>query len=230
MPGPDLDAGGDVPPKASIWQRLQLAMLKPAIEAKEPRPAVEGFGPDGPTTVTELEQAIKRADDKERLVGLIMAPIAGMIGLLVTGSLLSHDPSALLSNGQINRLHVSPGLYVELGAISVVLAVVMLVTAWFRKRLYMGLTMALYGLSIFNLHFWGFGVPYILAGAWYLVRAFRLQSKLKEAKAAEPGSTRPLTTGGPMAGPAGPNKRYTPPAPPPGRSPKSKPGKERKAG
>ena len=43
--------------------------------------------------------------------------------------------------------------------------------------------MALYGLSIFNLHFWGFGVPYLLFGSWYLVRAYRLEQKLKLAKA-----------------------------------------------
>ena len=34
--------------------------------------------------------------------------------------------------------------------------------------------MALYGLSIFNLHYWGFGLPFIMVGAWYLVRAYRL--------------------------------------------------------
>ena len=72
--------------------------------------------------------------------------------------------------------------------------------------------MALYGLAVFNLHYWGFGIPFILAGAWYLVRAYRLQRDLKEATGDVPG-TRP--------GPVGawsdrrratrPNKRYTPP-------------------
>ena len=46
------------------------------------------------------------------------------------------------------------------------LALLMLVTAWWRKRLFLGITMALYGLAIFNLHYWGFGIPYILAAAW----------------------------------------------------------------
>jgi len=84
------------------------------------------------------------------------------------------------------------------------LAAVMLASAWFRKRLYLGLAMALYGLSIFNLHFWGFGVPYLLFGSWYLVRAYRLQQKLKLAKEGSPGGSR-------SSRPAQPNKRYTPP-------------------
>jgi hypothetical protein len=57
--------------------------------------------------------------------------------------------------------------------------------------------MALYGLSIFNLHFWGFGIPFILAGAWLLVRAYRFQQKLKEANTS---TTARLES-----------KRYTPP-------------------
>ena len=68
------------------------------------------------------------------------------------------------------------------------LALLMLGAAWFRKRLLLGIAMALYGLSIFNLHYWGFGFPFILAGAWYLVRAYRLSEKLKHAKAEQPGA------------------------------------------
>jgi hypothetical protein len=222
MPGRDPDATDDpTPPKPTIWERLSNAMLKPAPAGPDSSNTA-----DGPTTIPELEEAISRADDKERLIGLLAAPIAGMIGLLVTGSLLANDPKSLLNNGQLNKLHVSPSLYLELGAVAVGLAVVMLAMAWFRKRLYLGITMALYGISIFNLHFWGFGVPFILAGAWLLVRAYRLQSKLKEAKVAEGGSA----PGGSILGPPRPSKRYTPPTPPPGRSSKPKPGKERKAG
>ena len=197
--------------KPSLGNRLSSAVLKPADADAAPDA--------GPTTVAELEEAVKYADDKERLVGLIGAPLAGMIGLLVTGNLMANDPKALLANGQINTLHVNPSLYLELGGVALALAVAMLVTAWYRKRLYLGIVMALYGLSIFNLHFWGFGVPFILAGAWFLVRAYRLQTKLKLAKEAGP------TTGRPQA-----NKRYTPPTAPPGKAPKAKPGDERKAG
>lgn len=231
MPRTDPDAAGGATP-ASAWQRLlgmfgrtgsdsdkvplgtrlSSALLKPADPdagtGAEPADA-------GPSTVEELEAAVKRADDKERLVGLLAAPLAGMIGLVVTGNLIANDPKALTASGQLNRLHVNPSLYLELGAVAVGLAVVMLVMAWMRKRLYLGITMALYGLSIFNLHFWGFGLPFILAGAWLMVRGYRLQQKLKLAREAGPTSGRPQA-----------NKRYTPP---PGK-PKSKPTDGRKAG
>ena len=185
----------------------------PASRAK---PATEG-----PTTIPELEEAVARADDKERLVGLLAAPLAAAIGLLVSGSLIANDPKALLSNGQVNKAHVAPSLYLELGGVAVALGVLMLVLALLRKRLYLGITMALYGLTIFNLHFWGFGLPYIMVAAWLLVRAYRLQSKLKEAKAA---------VDAPTPGRALPNKRFTPPTAPPGSSSRPKPGKDRKAG
>ena len=221
----------DVTPPMSAWQRLLAAIRHPGgnpekvplgarLSSAVLKPADADAAPDaGPTTVAELEEAVTHADDKERLVGLIAAPLAGMIGLLVTGNLMANDPKALLANGQVNPQHVNPSLYLSVGGVALALAVAMLVTAWFRKRLYLGIVMALYGLSIFNLHFWGFGVPFILAGAWFLVRAYRLQTKLKLAKEAGP------TTGRPQA-----NKRYTPPTAPPGKAPRAKPGDERKAG
>ncbi len=200
----------------SLWERLRDAMVKPTGPADGGPQIVGG---EYPTTVPELEAAIKRADDRERLIGLIAAPIAAALGFLISASLVANDPKALLSTGQINKLHVNPSLYVELGAVSVALALVMLAMAWFRKRLYLAITMALYGLSLFNLHFWGFGVPFIFAGAWLLVRSYRLQQKLKEARASAPAPGRGAT-----------NKRYTPPTTPPGRSSKPRPGGERKAG
>jgi len=97
----------------------------------------------------------------------------------------------------------------------------MLATAWFRKRMPLGIVMALFGLGIFNLHYWGFGVPFLLAGAWYLTRAWRLQSKLKLAGGGSRRSYGPPNSGGspnrlPSAGGVlpRPNKRYTPPKPP----------------
>lgn len=237
MPGadPDADDDGIVPP-ASAWQRLRAVFRRPDGDAEKPslgnrlssavlKPSDAGATVEsGPTSVEELEEAVKRADDKERLVGLIAAPLAGMIGLVVTGNLIANDPKAVLANGEINKLHVNPSLYLELGGVALGLAVLMLLMAWFRKRLYLGITMALYGLSIFNLHFWGFGLPFILAGAWLLVRAYRLQSKLRLAKDSGPASGRP------QSGSARASKRYTPPTAPPGKSPKAKPGDERKAG
>ncbi len=142
---------------------------------------------------------------------------------MITNSLIADDPKATLANGAVNTAHVNPSLYLELGTVTIVLAVLMLAMAWWRKRLYLGITMALYGLSVFNLHFWGFGVPFVMAGAWYLVRAYRLQQKLKLAREEAPSKG----TGSGRSTRA--SKRYTPPTPSPGK-PKTRRGDERKAG
>jgi hypothetical protein len=107
----------------------------------------------------------------------------------VISALIANDPSALLKNGQVNRLHVSLSLYHDLGGVLLGLSVLMLVVAMLRKRLYLGIVMALYGLAVFNLHYWGFGVPFIMGGAWLLVRAYRLQRDLNEATG-EPGGAK----------------------------------------
>jgi hypothetical protein len=218
-PPDDNDGQGSARP--GVWQRMTLAisgaMMRPAAGGDDSETSAPA---EGPTTIPEIEEAIRRADDKERLVGLLAAPIAAAIGLIVTSAQIAHDPAATLANGQLNRLHTNPSTYVEFGLIAMALALGMLGAAWFRKRLIMGITAALYGLSIFNLHWWGFGLPFIMIGAWYLVRAYRLQNKLKMAKASdEPDYRSPLS-------PPPPNKRYTPPsAPATRRSPKPKPGK-----
>jgi hypothetical protein len=214
-------------PKAPLGERLRDAVVKPVDPATAKKKV-----PDEPQTVEELEAAVRSADDKERLVGLIGAPFAAAIGILVINALISHDPPALLKNGHVNRLHTSVSVYHDLTVVLLALSVLMLVTAWWRKRLYLGIVMALYGLAIFNLHYWGFGVPFILAGAWFLVRAYRLQRDLGEAT-----GEKPTRSGSPRRGRAGtnsarprPNKRYTPPAAPPKRSPPAKPDGEKKAG
>jgi hypothetical protein len=207
---------------SSGWGRMKASisnfMLKSAVNNETAPSKKEDTGP---TTVPEIEAKIKRADDKERAVGLLAAPIAAAIGLLVTGALLAHDPKEVTK-------HVAPSLYVELGAVTLVLALAMLGAAWFRKRTFLGIAMALYGLSIFNLHYWGFGLPYIFGGAWYLVRSYRLSEKLKFAKAAEGGGPATAT----RLGPARPqqSKRYTPPAAPARPPAKPKRGKELEAG
>jgi hypothetical protein len=84
---------------------------------------------------------------------------------------------------------------------------------------------------VFNLHYWGFGVPFILGGAWLLVRAYRLQRDLREATG-EVASRRGRPSGGTpsRATVAQRNKRYAPPAPSPKPSPPSRPAKRQRAG
>ena len=76
------------------------------------------------------------------------------------------------------------------------------------------MVMALYGLAVFNLHYWGFGVPFILAGAWLLVRAYRLQRDLQRGQRATdrrpaPGrdGAGPSTDGSDVPGPTSATRR-----------------------
>jgi hypothetical protein len=108
---------------------------------------------------------------------------------------------------------VNPSLYHDVLIVLLVLALAMLTTALLRRRLFLGMATALYGLAVFNLHYWGFGVPFVLAGAWYLVRAYRLQRSLREANGEGPryGSGSRSRGGTPSNGNRpGANKRYTP--------------------
>ena len=82
--------------------------------------------------------------------------------------------------------------------------------ALLRKRLFLGIGLALFGLAVFNLHYWGFGVPFLLAGAWYLVRAYRLNQELKRLEGS--GSPSRSAARPAMGARPRPNKRYTPPA------------------
>ncbi len=205
---------GDAGDKPSLWDRLRLAMLRPDVDdgdeaAKKPGRSVE-----------ELQAEVKSANDKERAVGLVAAPLAGGIGILVINALIDSDPAPGAHN------HVAVSVYHELAFVLIGLAVLILFMALFRKRLFMGIALALYGLAIFNLHYWGFGVPFVLVGAWLLVRTYRLQRDLKAAT--EENSARPKRAGN-TPSPA-PSKRYTPPTAPPKRAPGPSPEKEQRAG
>jgi hypothetical protein len=192
-----------------LGDRMRRAFLKPADPDAGPPPP--------PQSAEELEEAVRTADDKERLTGVLMAPFAAAIGLLIIDAEIANDPPARLRSGALDKAHVSVGLYHELLIVLLGVSLVMLVVALLRKRLYLGIVMALYGLAVFNLHYWGFGIPYLLAGSWLLVRSYRLQRDLKEATSggrpaparpardygnARPGTYRPRT-----------NRRYTAPNP-----------------
>jgi len=212
--------------RVPLVERFKEAVVKPV----EPSAAAKAKAADVPMTEEELEYAVAHADDKERLTGLLLAPFAGGIGILVIHLLVANDPtSPRLKSGAPNPHYISLGLLHELLLVLLVMALLMLGLAFYRKRLFLGIVMALYGLAIFNLHYWGFGIPYILVGAWLLIQSYRLQRDLKEARGevatGRGGPTRPrgATSSGPR-----PNKRYTPPTSPPKRPPK--PGDEKKAG
>jgi hypothetical protein len=159
-------------------------------------------GPAKDRSADEIESDVRRADDKERAIGLIAAPVAALISFLIIGADINHDPAVGTKN------YVNPSLYHELLVVLLVLSALMMVTALWRKRMFLGISLALYGLAVFNLHYWGFGVPFLLAGGWYLVRAYRLGQELKKAEAGSPRVRPKTTTNG--ARPRS-NKRYTPP-------------------
>jgi hypothetical protein len=165
--------------------RLRRALLKPVPEDTVPTAATD-------LSPAELELEARLANDQERLLGVVAAPLAALIGILVGSAQIT----------KAHNLNQPTGVYVSLLGILVALSVVMLAMALLRRRLFLGMAMALYGLAVFNLRYWGFGVPFIAGAAWLLVRGYRLQRQWREAS--EPGSGRSA---------ARPSGRYTPPSP-----------------
>jgi hypothetical protein len=197
----DVDDSQGGQPKMTLFERLRYTIVKPddSGNVKEE---------EEPLSREELEATIARADDKERNIGLVAAPLGAIIALVISSDLIHHAQQTGQSTSVYQTL-----TYVLLG-----MAALMLVASWLRKRLILGIVMALFGLGIFNLHYWGFGVPFLLAGSWYLVRAWRLNSKLKLAGGGSPHRYGPPNSkvaprGLPSAGGVlpRPNKRYTPP-------------------
>ena len=179
----------------TLADRLRRAFLKP-----EKPGSTQGRRPSKPPSVAELEAGVRGADDKERLIGLLAAPVAAAIGFLVIGSQIVNDPPARLANGSLNRLHVNVAVYHDVLLVLLALSVAMMTLALLRKRLFLGVATALYGLAMVNLRWWGFGLPFLMVGSWLIVRSYRLQRDLRDARDAAASST------------ARPNKRYTAPA------------------
>jgi hypothetical protein len=192
------DPEGDDAPRMTFWERVKYSMVRPDDDPKEKE--VQEIRP-----VEEIQADIARSNDKERAIGLVAAPVAAFIGLLISNASINYAKTHNLSTSVYDKL-----TYVLLG-----LAVLILLTSWLRKRMFQGITLALYGLAIFQLHYtyFGFAAPFLLAGSWYLIRAWRLQQELKRAEAAGPQAPRPkgATTSAAAPRPRR-NKRYTPPS------------------
>jgi hypothetical protein len=188
-------------PTMTRWERLKYAMVRPDDEEPSPSSAADDRPAD------EVRAVIRRADDRERAVGLIAAPVSAAISFIVTTALIDRNSVA-------GAKHYTPAsTYHELLLVLLALGVLMLVTAMLRKRLFLAISMALYGIALFQLGWLGFAVPFVLAGAWYLVRSYRLQQELRRAEADDAGPVRSSARTG-VANGARPrqSKRYTPPA------------------
>lgn len=203
---PTLRPGGEKKQKEPISDWARRSFMKPDTPDAQNRRGLD----DGPATAEELTDLSKTTDDKERLVGLIAAPLAALIGYIVVHVLVVDDPPRLLKNGALDTRYVDPNTYYDVFLVVIALALGVLAFSLLRKRLPTGICLALYGLAIFNLHYWGFGIPFLLAGAWYIVRAYRLQKDLKMLTA-DTGRTNRQSTR-PAAAPRQ-NMRYTPRSP-----------------
>ena len=164
----------------------------------------------GERSAEELDAHIRTADDRERAVGLVAAPVAAALSFLLIGADIAKNSSPTT----LAKHYVPASTYHWVLLVFLALSVVMLVSALLRKRLFLAIALALYGVGLFQLGWLGFAVPFVLAGAWYLVRAFRLQQALKQAEG-QGGSGRPTASArrasaGSAARPR-PSKRYTPP-------------------
>jgi hypothetical protein len=186
----------------SRWQRLRYTMVRPDEGRSNSAPAED-------RPAEEVRDVIKRADDKERAIGLIAAPVSAALSFIVITALIDR-------NSVPGATHYTPAsTYHELLLVLLGLGVLMLVTAFLRKRLFMAITMALYGVALFQLGWLGFAVPFVLAGAWYLVRSYRLQQELKRVEPGEASVARGkgLSSNASRTAPRPrQNKRYTPPA------------------
>jgi hypothetical protein len=194
-------SGGDDAPKMSRWERIKYSVVRPDDEGDGAKASADE------RSVDEIRDHVRVADDRERAVGLIAGPISAVITFIVIGSLISRNsqPTTLAKN------YVAASTYHWVLLVLLGLAVIMLASAWFRKRLILAVALALYGIGLFQLGYLGFAVPFVLAGAWYLVRGFRLQQELKQAEGEQPGSAGTKGTSRSNGARPRQNKRYTPP-------------------
>lgn len=190
--------------KEPVGDWMRSTFMKPEDPAKPKRQNA------APLPVDELEATIKRADDKERAIGLVAGPVGAAIGFLVVHTLIANDPPQYLTGGVLDKLYVNPSSYDEALVAFLGLALLIVVFSLLRKRMLIGLATALYGVSILQFHYWGFAIPFALCGAWYLVRAYRLHRDLKLITGDLPAGARARANRSVQT--PGANKRYTPKA------------------
>ncbi len=216
------------PDKAPLGERLREAIVKPV----EPSAAAKAKAADEPLSVEELEDAVRYADDKERLTGLLLAPVAAAIGLIIISDRISHNPAQFLKSGKVNPQHVSVSLYHELELVLLGLAVVMLVTAYLPQA---PLPRHRHGpVRAGGLQPPLLGLRSSVRDGRRLAAGARLPPPAGPARGRRRDPSRPGPDGGvagahPRSSRPQPNKRYTPRTAPPKRSP-PKPENEQKAG
>lgn len=127
----------------------------------------------------------QRCEDRERLAGMVAAPLAALVDFVVVGVLAARDRTAHLGT-PVTR-------YEELEVVLLVLTAGLLASALLRRRVPLGAALCLQGLALFDLRFWGFAIPFVAAGAWLLARAYRSRDTAADPEVPGPGG--PLRTG-----------------------------------
>jgi hypothetical protein len=221
----DLSPDEVLPATATPQGKLRDAFLKPS----GPRPA---RGAPSGMSKEELDHVIKRIDDRERLLAFSSAGLGVVVGVILT-------IAAVHYYGPVHaKDHESTGFILFEGAARLVLAAVVVLAAWKRRRSFVAFALLFLGTSLgfpFALPFWALGV-------WMIFRVLKWQRELA-AMTGTTARTRPApaakgrdaaearrkarndrmaqrTAGGRRkkkepepTGPP-PNKRYTPPKPP----------------
>ncbi len=132
------------------WERLKYSVVQPDDDPSDKA---------SDRSAEEVGAIIARADDKERAVGLIAGPVSAAISFIVITALIDRNSVA-------GAKHFTPAsTYHELLLVLLGLGVLILVTALLRKRLFLAISMALYGIALFQLGWLGFAVPFVLGGA-----------------------------------------------------------------
>jgi hypothetical protein len=180
----------------SRWERIKYSLVEPDEDrgtGKETRPV---------RSVEEVREDLRRSNDKERAIGFVVAPVAAIVGLTISTASINYARTH----------HQNVHVYDELTYVLLGLAALILVASLLRKRLFQGITIALFGLAVFQLHYTyvGFAAPFILVGAWYMVRVYRLQQELRRSEADAGGGRRSSVAPTSGSRPR-PSKRYTPP-------------------
>jgi hypothetical protein len=175
---------------------------------------------------------MKYLDDQERRYALLVGPLIGVLDIVLTFVTLHNNPP-LHVHGHLNKLHANPTSIVTLGVGSAVIACLVVLCAFFRRR----------SLTIFALLFAGYGgglvtmLPSWAMAGWLFVHFSRMQKALKalggvRPRGTVPGKPRDAARAGASAArarsgtrrerggrkqpvPTGPSssKRYTPPKP-----------------
>jgi hypothetical protein len=151
---------------------------------KPPAPRRQRGAPSG-MSKEELAHVIKRLDDREQVMAYFSAPLGAVVGILLTVIALHQNPALHVKN------HVAPSTIVFEGGARVVLAAIVAVAAWTRRRSFVAFALLFLGTSmagglLFALPFWALGV-------WLIFRVFRWQKELAALTGSQARS-RPATT------------------------------------